>query len=433
MVTTRPNLLIVHWHDVGRRLGTYGEPGVETPNIDRLATEGVRFDRAYAASSYCSPSRAALFTGRYPHANGMLGPARLGWALGDGEPRLPLLLRDAGYHSVLVGVQDESDDPLKLGFDEVVAMAGPSCPDRGGGQIADAALTWLEDHADDDRPFLMSVGFTEARRPWPADQYPPDGTERVRVPGDLPDNAWIRDDLAVFAALVAAADRETGRILDRLETLGLAGTTWVIFTTDHGAPFPRAMGTLYDSGIEAALIMRFPAGWPRPDGAEDRLVSQVDLVPTVIDRLGVDLPQGLHGVSHLRWLLGDARAPRRREVFAENTFGEAYDPMRAVRTARWKYIRGYEPRPELVLPADVERSAMRYGYGDDHLRPRSMEELYDLADDPLERVNLADDPSCAAIRADLGGRMLRWRQRSGDPLLSGRIPARPIPRDAPWA
>ncbi|HEY3686754.1 MAG TPA: sulfatase [Streptosporangiaceae bacterium] len=431
MVTTRPNLLIVHWHDVGRRLGAYGEPGVETPNIDRLAAEGVRLDHAYATASFCSPSRAALFTGRYAHANGMLGPARLGWSLNDGEPRLPVLLRDAGYRSVLIGVQDESDDPLKLGFDEVAAMAGPSFPDRGGGQIADAALAWLEENADDDRPFLMSVGFTEARRPWPADLYPPDGTDRVRVPGELPDNAWIRDDLAVFAALVAAADRETGRVLDRLETLGLAGSTWVIFTTDHGAPFPRAKGTLYDPGIATAMIMRFPAGWPIPDGGEDRLVSQVDLVPTVIDRLGVDLPQGLHGVSHLRWLLGDTRAPRRREVFAENTFGDVYDPMRTVRTARWKYIRGYEPRPALVLPADVERSPMRYGYGDDHLRPRAMEELYDLADDPLEQVNLADDPSCSAIRADLAGRMLRWRQRSGDPLLAGRIQGRPVPRNMP--
>lgn len=428
MVTTRPNLLIIHWHDVGRRLGAYGEPGVETPNIDRLAVEGVRFDRAYATASHCSPASAALFTGRYSHANGMLGPAWRGWSLHDGEPRLPALLREAGYRSVLAGTYDEGDNPLKLGFDEVVATVAPSCPAAGGGQVADAALTWLDEHALDDGPFMMSVGFAEARRPWPAALYPPDDTGHTRVPGGLPDNAWIRDDLAVFAALVAMVDRETGRILDRLETLGLAESTWVIFTTDHGTPFPRAKGTLYDSGIEAALIMRLPVGWPRPEGAGERLFSHVDLVPTVIDRLGIDLPQGLHGVSHLRWLLGDVRAPRRREIFAENTFGDAYDPMRAVRTARWKYIRAYEPRPELVLPADVERSPVRNGIGDDHLRPRAMEELYDLSDDPLETVNLADDPTCAAIRADLAGRMLRWRQRSGDPLLSGRIPARPVPR-----
>lgn len=433
MVTTRPNFLIIYWHDVGRRLGAYAEPGVETPNLDRLAAEGVRFDRAYSTASHCSPARAALFTGRYAHANGMLGPAGRGWGLHDGEPRLPVLLGEAGYHSVLIGAHDDGDDPLKLGFDEVVGAAPPSCPDPGGGQVTDAALGWLDEHAIDERPFLMSVGFAEARRPWPAALYPPDGIDRVHVPGTLPDNAWIRDDLAVFAGLVATADRETGRILDRLETLGLAESTWVVLTTDHGPPFPRAKGTLYDAGIETVLIMRFPVGWPRPEGAVDRLFSHVDLVPTVIDRLGLDLPQGLHGVSHLRWLLGDTRAPRRREIFAENTFGDAYDPMRTVRTARWKYIRTYEPRPALVLPADVERSPMRNGMGDEHLRPRATEELYDLADDPLEKTNLADDPSCSAIRADLGGRMLRWRQRSGDPLLSGRIPARPVPHPGSWA
>lgn len=435
MVTTRPNLLIIHWHDVGRRLGTYGEPGVETPNLDRLAAEGVRFDRAYAAASFCSPARGALFTGRYPHANGLLGPATRGWSLHDGEPRLPVLLRDAGYRSVLIGAQAESDDPLKLGFDETAAVTtigGPRGAESASDHIADAALAWLDEHAADDRPFLMSLGFLEARRPWPAEHYPPEATDHVRVPTDLPDNAWVRDDLAVFAELVAAADRDTGRVLDRLESLGLAGSSWVIVTTDHGPPFPRSAGTLYDTGIEAGLIMRFPEGWPRPGGADERLVSHVDLVPTILNRLGADLPQGLHGVSHLRWLLGDVRAPRRREIFAENTFGEVYDPMRAVRTVRWKYVRAYEPRPELVLPADVERSPMRYGFGDDHLRPRPLEELYDLSDDPLERENLADDPGCAAIRADLAGRMLRWRQRSGDPLLHGRIPARPVPRHAVW-
>lgn len=429
VVTTRPNLLIIHWHDVGRRLGTYGAPGVETPNADRLAADGVRFDRAFATASHCSPARAALFTGRYPHANGMLGPVHRGWGLHDGEPRLPVLLGEAGYRSVLIGACDEGEDPQKLGFDDVIGAVPPSCPDPGGGEVADAALGVLDEYAGDDRPFLVSVGFAEARRPWPRNLYPPDDADHVQVPGTLPDDPWIRDDLAVFSQVAAAVDRETGRILDRLETLGLADSTWVILTTDHGTPFPRAKGTLYDAGIETALIMRFPAGWPRPEGASERLFSNVDLVPTVADRLGLDLPQGLHGVSHLRWLLGDARAPRRREIFAENTFGDAYDPMRAVRTARWKYIRSYEPRPELVLPADVERSPMRNGFGDDHLRPRATDELYDLVDDPLERTNLADDPSCTAIRADLAGRMLRWRQRSGDPLLNGRIPARPVPRN----
>lgn len=423
----RPNLLLVHWHDVGRRLGAYGVSDVATPNLDRLAAEGIRFDRGYAAAPECSAAHSALFTGRYPHSTGMLGHLHLGWGYEPDERTLPMLLRDAGYRTALVGVQAESLDPATLGYHEVCAPLGASSVASDEESVTDAALSWLAEHAAGDRPFLLTVGHPGARRPWPTERVTPETPDGVVVPDGLPDNAWIRSGLATFSTLVRAADRELGRLLDRLDALGLTDTTWVVFTTDHGTPFPRAKGTLYEAGIEIALIMRLPAGWPRPPGAEERLISHVDIVPTLLERIGVTQPAGLHGVSHLPWLRGDPQAPRRREIFAEKTFAEAYDPIRAVRTARWKYIRSYEPRPWLVLPADVEASPMRYGFGDDHLRPRPMEELYDLVEDPEERVNLADDAGCTGIRADLAGRLLRWRQRSSDPLLLGPVPRRTVP------
>lgn len=422
MADPRPNIVIIQWHDAGRLLGTYGA-AVDTPVVDRLAADGVRFDRAFAAAPLCSPARAALYTGRYPHTVGMLGHAELGWCYPPAVDALPEQLGRAGYRTVLAGPQPRRGDPP--GFSEIV---GEDVTDAAA--LTDAVLGWLDGHSGGLWPFLLVVGFTEAHRPWPADRHPP-GTRPPAdaVPGYLPDNDWTRTDVALLQSVLRDADRETGRLLDRLDALGLADGTWVIFTTDRGPSLPGAEGTLRDPGIAVALISRAPRAWPTTEHVTDRLASHVDVLPTVLDGLGLEQPPGMHGVSHASWLAGDRAAPRRREIFAETTFGEAYDPVRAVRTKRWKYIRSYEPRPRLVLSTAIERSAARRGYGDDHLRPRPMEELYDLASDPGERRNLADDPVCAAIRVDLAGRLVRWRQRTADPLLAGAVRPAPCPPD----
>lgn len=416
----RPNLLLIHWSDLGRHLGTYGVRSVPSPNVDRLAAEGIRFDRAFATAPLCSPARGALFTGRYPHANGLMGNAHRGWAYHPGERTLPMLLAAAGYHTALAGLQHEGDNPEALGFAETVSDPTPAA--EGCVEVTDAVVRWLGGRAGRRQPFLVTVGFHEVHRPYPPGRYPPGDRAAVDVPAYLPDNPWTRADLAAFQAAIRLADLQVGRIVERLDRLGLAASTWVIFTTDHGIPFPRAKSSLYDPGIEVALVMRMPDGAPRPDAAT-RLFSHVDLVPTILDRLGVAVPPTVQGVSHARWLAGDGDAPGRREVFAEKTYHDVYDPMRCVRTERWKYIRSFTERPLLTLPADIEASPTRRGYGDDHLRHRPVEELYDLRDDPGERENVVDEASCATIRADLAGRMLRWRHETGDPLLRGPVPA----------
>lgn len=425
----RPNILLVHWHDLGRHLGAYGARGVESPNADRLAAEGLRFDRAFCAAPLSSPARGSLFTGRYPHANGLMGEAHHGWKYAPGERTLPVLLRSAGYHSALVGAQHESPDPETLGYDEVIASGNPLEVTPYCGSVAEAASSWLESAGMFRQPFLLVVGFHETHRPYPEELYPPDDPGRVHVPGFLPDNPSTRGDLAAFQGAIRTADAALGRLLDRVDALGLTDSTWVIFTTDHGMAFPRAKSTLYDPGIGVAMIMRLPDGWPRPEGVERRLFSHVDLVPTVLDRIGAEIPDTLQGMSHARWLDGDEATPRRTEVFAEKNVHDVYDPMRCVRTERWKYIRNYEERPLLTLPLDIEASPTRRGYGDDHLRYRPIEELYDLRDDPTERENIVDEASIADIRADLAGRLVRWRQETHDPLLYGPItpPAGPNP------
>lgn len=423
----RPNIVVLHWHDLGRHLGTYGVGSVTSPALDALADSGVRFDNAYCTAPLCSPARASIATGRYPHSTGMHGLAHRGFGYQPGERRLPAYLSEAGYRTALLGVQHESDDPQTLDYDEVIAAYGS---DRHAPRVAAAAETWIADAAAGDQPFFAMIGFVEVHRPYPPERYEPDDPSTVDVPGWLPDNEWTRDDLAAFQGCIRVADQAAGRVFAALDRAGIADDTWVIFTTDHGPGFPGGKSTLYDAGIGVALIQRFPAGWGVPPGPVERLFSHVDLVPTILDRLELPVPATVQGVSHAAWIADPAASPARDRIYAEKSYHNHYDPIRCVRTASAKLIRSYEERPHLVLPPGIERCATRFGYGDEHLRHRAPVELYDLDIDPYERTNLAADPAYANLRQDLADNLTRWQQATGDPILDGPIPGAPWPRMA---
>jgi arylsulfatase A-like enzyme len=423
----RPNIVLVHWHDLGTRLGTYGVPGVPSPALDRLAGEGIRFDRAFCATPLCSPARAALMTGRYPHANGMHGLQHLGWEYADGEQTLPAYLRSLGYHSANFGMQHEAADPVRLGYDEVYDARDPVTGWQRADTVVDEALGWLRSPERRQEPFLAVVGFFEVHRPYPGELYPPDDPNDVWVPPYLPDNAHTRTDLAAFHGSIRVADRATGRLVEALRDDGLLDRTWVVFTTDHGMAFPRAKSTLYDPGIQVALVLRPPDGSTYRRGPTERLTAHVDVLPTLLELAGGSPSPQVQGLSLARWLSGDDDAPGRSAVFAEKTYHDAYDPMRAVRTARWKYIRNAVPGPQLVLPGDIEDSPTRAGLGDGHLAPRPDVELYDLVADPWELTNLAGTPDHADLERQLADTLVRWQRETGDPLLAGPIPLPSVP------
>lgn len=412
------NLLLVHWHDVGRHLGAYGVASAPSPVVDRLADEGIRFDHAYATAPLCSPSRGSIFTGLQPQAHGLLGLAHHGWRYTEGVRTLPAVLSGHGWRTALAGMQHESTDARTLGFDELIAQ---DCDSRCD-PVADAAAAWLHDAGHGTAPFLLTVGFTEVHRPY--DRYPADDPASVDVPPYLPDNPSTRGDLAACHGAIRRTDAATGRLLDALDAAGLAEDTLVVFTTDHGLAFPRAKSTLYDTGIGVALVMRPARAWPAARRPTGRLYSHVDLVPTVLDALGLPVPGGLHGVSHAPLLHGrDVPAPR-TALFAGKTYHDDYDPMRCVRTDRHKLIRSFEERPLLDLPLDVAASPTALGMGgaDDASRRRPPVELYDLAADPWEQCNRADDPAFASVRANLLDRLTRWQLDTADPLVNGRVP-----------
>ncbi|RCK70080.1 sulfatase [Desertihabitans brevis] len=417
MQPDRPNFLLVHCHDLGTELGAYGRPGVQSPSLDALAATAWRFDNAFCTAPQCSPSRGSLFTGRYPHANGLMGLAHLGWEYHPDERTLPDLLRPAGYRSALVGLQHESADATTLGFDEVDSPE----PKLGADEVAARASAWLA--VPRREPFLLTVGLTEAHRPF---THPPLEDEPAAVPAYLPDHPGTREDLAAFHGSVKVADAAVGAVLDALDRSPHADSTWVVFTTDHGPAFPRAKGTLYDPGLRVALLVRPPRRSRSAGGVVERAVSLVDFVPTVLELAGLAVPSRVQGRSFAPLLRGEPMVPA-EVVYAEKTSHRGYDPMRCVRALGFKYIRSYEPRPRLVLPTDIEASPTRRGMGEEHLRPRDAEELYDLESDPDEQCNLASDPAYAMIRSRLGAALERWQRATGDPLLHGPIAEPPLP------
>jgi arylsulfatase A-like enzyme len=410
MSANRPNILYMHGHDTGRYVQPYGY-AVPTPHIQRLAEEGTLFRRAFCAAPTCSPSRASLLTGQYPHSNGMLGLAHRGFRLHDYGQHMLHTLGRAGYYSALAGMQHIAKDPAVIGYDRIVEQ------DAHAAKVAPAVVEFLRNAP---RPFFLSAGFFETHRPFPAPG--PDEDPRYCIPpAPLPDTPETREDFSAFKASARELDRGMGVVLDALDTFGLAEDTLVICTTDHGLAFPGMKCNLTDQGIGVMLIMRGPGGF---NGGKvcDGMVSQIDLFPTLCDLLGIERPAWLQGESLLP-LPREERAEIHDEIFAEVTYHAAYEPQRAVRTQRWKYIRRFDDRRRPVLPnCDDSPSKdvwLRHGWAEQFV---AAEQLYDLVFDPQERGNLAGDPAFEAVLQEMRGRLDRWMQATNDPLLRGPVP-----------
>jgi N-sulfoglucosamine sulfohydrolase len=411
----RPNVLYLHSHDTGRYVQPYGYP-VPTPNIQHLADQGVLFRQAFSAAPVCSGSRAALLTGQCTHATGMLGLAHRGYRLSHPERHIVNVLRAAGYWTGLVGEQHVSADPADLGYDEVVDLDSTRVS-----EVAPAATSLIARRAQEDAPFFLSIGFFETHREF----FEPSSIRDVlysRPPENVPDNARTRRDMASFRASARALDQGVGTVLNALEENGLADNTLVFMTTDHGLAFPDAKCTMYDRGIGVMLLMRGPGGFER-GRVFDALVSQLDLYPTICDVIGLEPPPWLEGTSLLPLVRGEV-AEIHDEIFAEVTYHAAYEPQRAVRTGRYKYMRRYNEDHPGRVPANLDDSLTKEvllaaGWAD--VDP-PWEALFDLWLDPSEGLNRIDDPALAGVLADLRRRLQDWMVRTEDPLLDGPVP-----------
>ncbi|MDE1163037.1 MAG: sulfatase [Acidobacteriaceae bacterium] len=419
------NIVYLHSHDSGRYLRPYGH-NVPTPNIHRLAREGVLFRNMHSACPTCSPSRAALLTGQPSHASGMLGLAHLGWSLHDYRQHILYTLREHGYHSVLAGVQHIAADPKVIGYDEILKHATSSAKD-----VAPAAAGYIKSRPQ--QPFFLDVGFFETHREYPA---PVDNPDFIQPPAPLPDVPEVRRDMAGFHASARILDRGVGEVLDALESAGLLENTLIISTTDHGIAFPEMKCSLRDTGTGVSLIMRGPAQFSEPK-VVDAMLSQVDVFPTICEYLGIPRASWNTGTSFLPVVEG-AKAEIHEAIFAEVTYHAAYEPKRSVRTQRWKYIRHFDDRKNIVAPNCDDSLSKTYWMerGWKSLPSVSHEELYDLTFDPQEKNNLIASRE-SRVHDELPGlrrRLDAWMHETKDPLLLGPVPLAPgghiMPQDA---
>jgi len=451
-VKERPNLLwIMTDHQRTDSTGAYGNPFVKTPNMDRLAADGVRFDRCYISTTPCSPSRASLLTGLYAHTHRVVVN---GIVLPDSVPTLGDALKAEGYRTAWVGKwhlgptdspkhgftdkwvnhgKDYRDYLERVGlqtFTEVRYGHGPDKIRHGRSPIpeehfletflAREAIAFLEEVGS--QPFCLALSFRgpdpPGTPPEPWDRMYP--REKVPLPAnhivylkDGPEGSgglgykalrrrldrWTeeewRDHAAHYYGYVSYIDKWTGKVLEALDRQGLAENTIVLFTTDHGEMLGShgltGMGPTYDETARVPLIIRHPP-LIRPGTATDALVSNVDILPTLLETMGVAVPGGVQGRSFLSVLEGETQS-HRDAAFMERhrPRGDPGAVYRMVRTDRWKYTVSWHPSVT--------------------------EELYDMKDDPLELHNLATDPEHVRVCNELRKRIMVWMEQTGDSEL----------------
>lgn len=431
----RPNILLIHCHDLGQYLHCYGVKTVQTPNLDRLAGEGVRFARSFCTNPGCSPSRASIFTGRWPHSNGVMGlcHANFAWDFYPDERHLGQILHDAGYRTWAVGVIHETASGFKrCGYERYLRPAGAE-------PATTAAIGLLKElQAKPDKPFFLCVGFIEPHRlsyrqpDWPGAtpgdcSFPgpalaSDDSLGVEIPGYLKDTPGTRRELAGLQGAVRFVDAQVGRLLAGLAQSGMAESTLVIFTTDHGIAMPRAKGGVYEPGVQVAFLLRLPSrkGW-HGGITHQQMISNIDYLPTILDLVGVPIPKNVQGRSFAALLDGKPYQAR-NEIFTELNYHDYYDPRRAIRTQTHKLIVNFTTAPAFMDPSQSWRPSS------DTLTPVNHAmayhphvELYDLAKDPWEQNDVAERPEYASVRAHLLQRLHAHLVETKDPILHGAV------------
>lgn len=434
-VAQPPNILLITGDDLGLQLGCYGDKIIQTPKLDALARRGRLFESAYVAQASCSPSRSAMFTGLYPHANGQYGLVNGGFELH--EPlrarTIPALLKKAGYRTGILGklhVAPENSFPfdtrIQVNTRDVKASA-----EKAGEFLRTAG-----------RPFFLMANFSDphviGRSPRPPKEAFP--TQYKGVPekplrvGEVPPFPFQQIDtpeqierVTQYFNAVMRLDAAVGLLLAELEKSGHAGNTLILFVGDHGPPFFRGKTSCYEGGVKVPMLAVWPGVFPAGERTP-ALVSTVDLLPTILDAAGQVAPAGLHGRS-LRHTL-DARQHREFVATEFHFHGPSpFFPRRSVRDARFKLIhnlRAGQAKPSDRIDGDAAPAMARTGRFHGTRVGLAFEraanppefELYDLQADAWEFEDLAPAPEHAATLLRMKAALLAWRRATDDPLLT---------------
>jgi N-sulfoglucosamine sulfohydrolase len=433
----RPNIVLMIADDMAwDDCGAYGNTKVRTPHIDRLAREGMRFDRAFVTASSCSPSRSSIITGRYPHNT---GAEELHWPLPAEQVTFVEKLRAAGYWTAQAG-KWHLGNAVKSRFDvvrEVDASAFQVGTEKnakaplkaqGAGAAQSGCNQWVPILRDrpTDKPFFLWLAAVDPHRDYQPGTIPePHRPEDVVVPPYLPDVSDVRKDLAAYYDEINRLDHYVGEVLAELDRQEIARDTMVLFLSDNGRPFPRCKTTLYDSGIRTPFIVRWP-GHVRAGTRCGSLVSTIDIAPTVLRACGFEPGPTVQG-KDLSPIFKDPIAKVRDLIFAERNWHDFAAHGRCARSAGFKYIKNDDHARALTPPADAVRSPtfqmMRRLRDAGKLtaeqltcfvRPRPSEELYNVDADPHELLNLAGDRKYAEVISELRRALAQWTRETGD-------------------
>lgn len=413
----RLNILWISAEDLSPDLGCYGDRYSITPNIDRLAAQGMRYDRAFSVYGVCAPSRSSIITGQYPTSIGTCHMRSKG--VPPPETRcFTEYLREAGYYCTNNAKTDYNFDAPLTAWDESSGKA--HWRNRPKGSPFFSVINLMVTHESQARPTPEQYAKNTALLK-PGERHDP---AKAVLPPYYPDTEIVRKNWAINYDNITALDYQVGRVLKDLEDDGLAQNTAVFFWGDHGRGLTRGKRWLYDSGIRVPLLARWP-GQPRPGAATQRMVSLMDLGPTVLSMAGIPTPKQMHGVP----FLGAHTGGERKYIHAcRDRMDETPDTIRAVRDARFKYIRNY--RPELPYAQPIQYmdempmlQEMRRLHAEGKLQgapalwfapTKPKEELYDCDADPHEIRNLAGHARHAAKLEELRGEHESWKKRYPD-------------------
>ncbi|MBM81542.1 MAG: sulfatase [Planctomycetaceae bacterium] len=429
-----PNILLIVSEDNGPEIGCYGDPYVKTPVLDKLAEDGVRFHHAFVPQAGCSQSRAALFTGLYPHQNGQIGLATWKFRMyREDTPNLVRSLKRAGYRTGIIGklhINPASAFP----FD----MKQISTSNFSRKNLKKYASHAADFFSASKQPFFLSVNFPDAHRPFikqirglPA--KPLTGDDVKPLPHFGLDTPQLRSDTADYYNCMNRLDSLIGELLEALDRSGKADNTLVVYIGDHGADLLRGKRTSYEGGLRVPLIVRW-RGKAKLKQVRNELVSTLDLMPTLLEIAGAAPVADLPGRSLVPLLRGE-KTQWRGFLFTEFHLhsGHNFYPQRTVRNTRYKLIQNLMPGQENPgydftlnrffgdLPKTIDAAPAHIRDAYYRMKTPPEYELYDLQADPYEFRNLADNDQHSEALVELKTQLSSWRKRTGDPLLNPEI------------
>ena len=407
----RPNILWLVSEDNGPFLGCYGDENANTPNLDKLATEGILYENAFANAPVCAPARSTIITGLYACSMGT-HHMRSKNPIPEKIKFFTQYLREAGYYCSNCAKEDYNTQKPEGAWDESSHEA-----------------TYLKRQPG--QPFFSVINFgvsheSSLHKSEPAQHDP----ANVKLPPYHPDTPEFRHDWAQYYDKITELDRQIGDALAELDAQGLAEDTIVFYYSDHGGVLPRSKRFLYDSGTHVPMIVRFPEKYRRlapsgPGTRTDRLVSFVDLAPTILSLVGIEIPEHMQGEPFLGL---QAAAPRDYVYLFRGRMDERYDMMRAVRDKRFKYIRNYMPHliyaqylnylwrmPAMQSWQKLHDEGKLTGPQTYFFGTKPTEELYDTQVDPHEVNNLAQDPEYGEVLERMREANRTWITEIRDP------------------